>query len=98
MQTSLVCFSCRKNVSVLDGKVSYREECPHCRSDVHVCKNCDFWDVRAYNECRETSADRVVEKERSNLCDYFQPRKAGVGADDAAAKARAAAEALFKKK
>ena len=93
----MICFSCKKEISVLDGKVSYREECLHCRADAHVCKNCHFYDTRAYNECRESSAERVVEKERANLCDYFQPRQGGLSAEDPAAKARAAAEALFKK-
>jgi hypothetical protein len=39
----------------------------------------------------------VVEKERSNFCDYFKPGSPKAVGDPAAA-ARAAAEALFKKK
>jgi len=95
----MICFSCHKEIPLLDNKVSFREECPHCRADAHVCKNCEFYDVKAYNECREPSAERVREKERSNLCEFFIPRKSGL--DSAGSKAdqlRAAAEALFKKK
>jgi hypothetical protein len=41
----------------------------------------------------------VVDKEKSNFCDYFKPGdRKGSGGDDPRAKARAAAEALFKKK
>lgn len=92
----LVCFHCRYEMSFAEA-VGRREECPQCRSDVHVCKNCDFYDPKAYNECRETQADVVREKDRANFCDYFTPRKGGVGAEDKAAALRAAAEALFKK-
>lgn len=77
--------------------VGRRDECPHCRSDVHVCKNCEFYDPKVYNECRETSAEVVREKERANFCDYFSLRKNGSSAEDKKAALRAAAEALFKK-
>jgi hypothetical protein len=79
------------------GNIGRREECPHCRADVHVCKNCNFYDPKAYNECRETSADVVREKDRANFCDYFVART-GANPMDKAAALRAAAEALFKKK
>lgn len=96
MDTKLVCFSCNKELS-FSGKIGRREECPHCRADVHVCKNCEFYDPKVYNECRETQADVVKEKDRANFCDFFSPRKGGAGAVDKAAALRAAAEALFKK-
>jgi len=32
---------------------------------------CGFYDTSAYNECRESNADRILEKEKSNFCDYF---------------------------
>jgi len=90
------CFSCQKEVAIQE-KVGRREECSHCHADLHVCKNCEFYDKTAYNECHESSADRVQDKERSNFCDYFSPSsKAGTksnGKDDLLK----AAEALFKK-
>ncbi|MBC7792671.1 MAG: hypothetical protein H7Z43_03100 [Clostridia bacterium] len=52
--------------------------------------------MRAYNECREPVADRVVDKERGNFCDYFTlsaRRAESAKTDDA----RAELEALFKK-
>jgi hypothetical protein len=78
-------------------KVSLREECPKCRSDVHTCRNCEFYDPKVYNECRETQAEIVREKDRANRCDYFRPG-GGAGGVDKSAQLRAAAEALFKKK
>ncbi len=93
---SLSCFHCHKEILIL-GTVGRRDECTHCRSDVHVCKNCDFYDPKVYNECRETQADVVREKDRANFCDYFIPSKGGAGTQDKAAALKAAAEALFKK-
>ena len=95
--TEVTCFSCQKKLQFSD-KVGRREECPHCRSDVHVCRNCSFYDPKVYNECRETSADVVREKDRANYCDFFVPSTGGGNAQDKAAALRAAAEALFKKK
>jgi hypothetical protein len=91
----LQCFSCHKEVPLL-GNVGRRDECPFCHADMHVCKNCQHYDPKAYNECKEPQADRVVEKERSNFCDYFSPGS-GSGAEDAKKDLLAAAEALFKK-
>jgi hypothetical protein len=53
----------------------------------------------ANNQCRESSADRVVDKERSNFCDWFKPRAGGGGTGAPSRDSmKAAAEALFKKK
>lgn len=52
--------------------------------------------MKAYNECRETSADVVRDKEKFNFCDFFQPSGRGP-AQDEKAKLKAAADALFKK-
>lgn len=66
------CFSCGKDLSREEGSfVGRRDSCDHCRADIHVCFNCKHYDARAYNECREPQAERVVEKHRSNFCDFF---------------------------
>lgn len=95
----IYCFKCSKPTPVLTT-VGFRDECLHCSEDLHVCKNCEFYDETAYNECREPSADRVVEKERANFCEFFQPSSSSSGnsAKDARNKMLADAEALFKKK
>lgn len=94
--TKLFCFSCQTELQFSD-KVGFREECPTCRSDVHVCKNCDFFDPKVYNECRETSAEVVRERDRANYCEYFQPKVGSQGGLSKADQLKAAAEALFKK-
>lgn len=92
------CHSCSKELALI-RKPGREETCPHCGADLHICLNCSFYSPGAYNECREPQAERVVEKKRSNFCDYF------VFIDDAARKGQAAKkddprsrlDALFKK-
>lgn len=91
------CFKCNESLQYKD-KVGFRDTCPKCDEDVHVCLNCQFYDKNSYNECREPSADVTREKERSNFCDFFQSGgpggRAGTSKEDLMKKA----EALFKKK
>lgn len=66
------CFSCHKTLSLEAGqKVSKNEECEYCYASIHSCRMCNFYDASAYNQCREPSAERIVEKEKANYCDYF---------------------------
>ncbi len=92
----LICFHCQKPNPLL-GKVGRKDECFSCRTDLHCCKNCHFYESKVYNECKEPAADVVKEKDRSNFCDFFQPRSGG-GLVDEKAKLKSAADALFKKK
>jgi hypothetical protein len=51
-------------------------------------------------ECRESIAEPVAQKDRSNFCEYFKVREAtgrgpGSDPDDRADRARDAAERLF---
>ncbi len=66
-----VCRNCKKELpaDIIAGR---RDTCPSCGSDVHVCRNCRFYDPGAYNQCHEDQAERVIDKERSNACEYFE--------------------------
>lgn len=92
-----VCFNCKKSLNII-GDIGRREECSSCRADVHVCKNCHFYDRNAYNECHETQADVVKEKDRANFCEYFQISKKEEDSNTLKLDLKAKAEALFKKK
>ena len=94
MTRVMVCFRCSKSMP-LTPPVGRSDVCPHCGADVRVCRNCQFYEPTAYNECREPVADRVKDKERANFCSEFRPRKgkAALGAptadrDDLLAQAR----------
>lgn len=66
------CFRCGKEISLgSPSGVGRRDTCPACDADLHSCLNCTHYDGKAYNECHEPQADRVLDKDRSNYCDYF---------------------------
>ena len=75
------CFNCNNKME-FDDFIGRREECNQCGEDVRCCKNCEFYDPKVYNECRETQADPVQEKHRSTLCDYFRPGGGGASGAD----------------
>ena len=91
------CFFCDKPLK-LKGKISIRESCPECGMDAHVCLNCDFYDLGHSNDCRETQAEPVRDRDRRNVCEYFVLSESGKSADPSLDKARAGLEELFKKK
>ncbi|MEZ4330553.1 MAG: hypothetical protein R3F35_02290 [Myxococcota bacterium] len=92
------CHACRHEVVLASGEsVGYRDACDRCSADLHVCRNCAHHDPTAYNECRESSAERVLERDRANRCDYFRPRTGSSRVSDERERAQASLEALFKK-
>tara|TARA_Y100000768_G_C23908713_1_gene648852 strand:+ start:936 stop:1172 length:237 start_codon:yes stop_codon:yes gene_type:complete len=76
--------------------VARTEECEKCYTDLRCCKMCSFYDKSAYNECREPTADRIVEKEKANFCDFFK-LGAKNGQENPKVDLLAQANALFKK-
>ncbi len=74
------CSACNAEIPLASGeRVGFRDSCPDCRADLHTCHNCDFHDPSAYNECRESNAERVSDRARGNRCDYFTPSERGGG-------------------
>ncbi len=78
-------------------EVSRNDTCPHCGKDVRCCKQCKFYDTHAYNDCREVAAERIVDKERANFCDYYVMRGSARGKMNRTQDAKKALEALFQK-
>lgn len=94
----LNCVFCQKPISLSSDHVGRKEECPHCYGDLHSCRACKFYDTTAYNECREPMADRIVEKDKANFCDYYSLKTQHNAVDNSANDALKAAMDLFKKK
>ncbi len=90
------CAFCKGTIDVKD-RVDRTATCPHCGRDLRCCLQCKFYDPHAYNDCREVSAERVVDKERANFCDYFVPAGSTRRNVNTAREAKQALEALFKK-
>lgn len=85
--------------SPLTGTIGRNEVCASCGADLRCCLNCSHYDPARYNSCGEPQAERVLDKDKRNFCDFFSA--AGKGrADkkqDSAADAKGRLEALFKK-
>jgi hypothetical protein len=68
------CWKCGETISLPPAtRLGTRESCPRCDADLHSCRNCRFFDPRKHNQCSETQAEWVRDKEAANYCDYFQP-------------------------
>jgi len=71
------CWQCGETLERLGvGRVGKRESCAKCDADLHCCRNCRFFDPSVHNQCRETQAEWVKEKDRANYCDYLDPTEA----------------------
>jgi hypothetical protein len=68
------CWKCAETIQLAAGsKVGKRDTCPKCDADLHACRNCRFYDPGKHNQCVETQAAWVRDKDAANYCDYFQP-------------------------
>ncbi len=91
------CHVCGVDV-VISDPVGRKDACPGCGADLRCCMNCRHYEATAYNRCRESQADRVLEKERANFCDYFRFQEVKPNAGETpAAPMRDRWDALFKK-
>jgi hypothetical protein len=74
------CHNCKKPIEAGD-RIGRTDTCPYCSEDLHCCLNCRFYDSGSHNKCRESQAERVVDKENSNFCDYFSCAERDPGGD-----------------
>lgn len=89
------CWSCGHALTAVDFGREAR--CPSCGKGTHACRNCRFYAPGRANDCLEPIAERVVDKERPNFCDLFEPvQRDGPAAKPSADDLKAAAEALFR--
>lgn len=103
----MTCAGCGADVGA-PLRVGRRDTCPRCGVDLRTCRQCRFYDARAYNECREPQAERVLDKDRGNFCEYFAPASgasavtpaggAGVKAPAAGSGVRENLERLFRRR
>ena len=71
----VACWTCAANAAERE-RIGRRDTCTACGADLHSCRGCRFYDAAAYNACAEPQAERVLDKERGNFCDWFAPRTA----------------------
>mgnify|MGYP003665563934 CR=1 FL=1 len=94
----VLCYKCNSETEIMtDSKVHRSEECPKCFASLHSCMMCFFYDKTAYNECREPMANRILEKEKANFCEFYK-LKGSAAEGDKKENLMDAANALFKDK
>ncbi|MEE9219763.1 MAG: hypothetical protein V3U98_11925 [Acidobacteriota bacterium] len=96
------CADCGHQMSVPQS-VPSSEICPSCSRALHSCRNCKHFDTGARFECRQPIRAPVRSKSQSNECTFFAPAAVldATGRrvqSSAPTNARAAFDALFKKK
>jgi hypothetical protein len=65
------CYNCGEPW-VISGQPGRGEVCMKCRADLRVCLNCQSYDSRVAQQCRERRAEPVLEKAVGNFCEYFE--------------------------
>ncbi len=92
------CHACDAEYEIAPSeRIGFRDDCERCGADLHSCLNCRHYDTSAYNECHESSADRVLDKARANRCEWFGPGDAEGGDGSGKTSALSDLESLFKK-
>ena len=69
----LRCWKCQATQSDEPLPLSRRAECSRCGADLHVCRQCEFFDPKVSESCREPIAEPVLDKTKANFCGYFVP-------------------------
>jgi hypothetical protein len=67
------CYKCGEEL-VFEVKIGRRDTCPNCYAYLHSCKNCEFWDPHAHNECLEDQGEFIRDREEGNFCTFFKFR------------------------
>ena len=46
-------------------------QCPHCRAELHTCRQCSHFDTARRFECAQPVAERIADKRARNDCALF---------------------------
>ena len=88
------CHRCACRIAAVE-RVGRRDACSGCGSDLHCCRNCRFYAPGRHNDCLEPQAERQVDKDAGNFCEYFGLAETRATAAATGKDARAALDALF---
>ncbi|HVY22701.1 MAG TPA: hypothetical protein VG962_05040 [Steroidobacteraceae bacterium] len=95
MPDSALCWKCGASLAQLSLPLLRLDVCKQCGAELHVCRQCVFYDVTVAKHCRETIAEEVRDKQRANFCDYFVLNNNAYQPAPASTASRAALDALF---
>ena len=90
------CASCGVKAPTSINLVS---SCLNCKSDLHTCRQCTYFDPSAHFQCSKPITVRILNKNARNTCELFVPRTVveRQTSSGAPTDARAAFAKLFKK-
>src|SRR5215510_16028548 len=90
------CASCGAKAP---SNITVESSCTNCRSELHTCRQCNFFDPSARFECSKPITTKIVNKNARNNCELFVPRTVveRQTSSGAPTDARAAFAKLFKK-
>ncbi|MBX3027632.1 hypothetical protein KF840_22260 [bacterium] len=94
---AVACWRCGAAIDARQ-RIGRRDACLACGADLHCCRNCRFHDPAMHNECREPQAERQLDRERGNFCEWFSVAARRADVDEQAAAARARLDAMFGRK
>ena len=98
MDTDIIgkCWHCGADLA----KADYGREttCLACGKPTRVCRNCRHYSPGRPNDCVEPQVERVLDKERANFCELFDPTRepASAGGSSSQDDLLEAARDLFK--
>ena len=70
------CYKCQKSYLAPDGP-GFQDVCEGCSSYLHCCMNCYFHDPYQHNQCTESQAEFVSDRNGMNHCEYFNFKSDG---------------------
>ncbi len=93
----IICYKCAVTLPFKRfDKPGRRETCQSCGSDIRVCLNCAHYDLKAYNQCHENQAERVLDKDKGNYCDFFTFSTSGTKSSSSKQDVKSKLDSLFK--
>ncbi|MES9942966.1 MAG: hypothetical protein ABW105_03410 [Candidatus Thiodiazotropha sp. 6PLUC1] len=90
------CWHCDQALQSAD--FGRETNCSSCGKPTRVCRNCRWYAPSRPNQCEEPAVERVLEKEKPNFCELFEPTPTPLSDDTDRSDdtLRQAAEDLFK--
>jgi ubiquitin len=65
------CAACGAKVPL---SIAVDSSCPKCNTDLHSCRQCNYFDPSARFECNKSITARIVNKQARNSCELFLAR------------------------
>ena len=62
---------CAECGAVLPITADSLTQCPHCRAELHTCRQCAHFDPARLFECTQDIAERIADKRARNDCPRF---------------------------